>query len=660
MLDAYIRVSQVGGRSGESFISPSVQLEQINRWAKANRVKIGRVFEELDLSGGRADRPLFLEALERVESGASQGVIVAKLDRFGRSVRHGLNAIARIEDADGVFVSVNDGFDLRTPTGKFMLRVMLSMAELELDRYRENWEIASERAVARGVHMTRRTPLGYRRTKAGRLKVNPATAPIIAEVFRLRVVGTSNVQIAQFLEDSGLRTMEGHRFDRRSIYTIIHNKAYRGEVHCRPHSNRDAHEAIVDEATWEAAQTPRRAVRGKATALLAGILRCAGCGRLMMPVKPNSKSSPSISYRCPGRGCPAPSWARADELEPLVEEWVLALLRLKRTTISDTELVKREVAARDARSKLEAHTQTRRESLPPGALEAGLAAHEVELRTRLLALSQARISRGQPCLPNPESDWEGLGEVGRRRFVAERLDCVYVERDGPLISRARVSRRGAGPAVPDRFFAAPAFDWPSIRSGTLKLLVPKRWNEDRIEAGLREFFSDRQKAWPPFGEFALAGKGRLHAQAMDWGGPLYWAPKLSVDVPASAVRWNHDRVRGALRPILRGRRKWPGSHVFRAAGQQRLQTAVYRHGGTETWAAEFGLRFSPREKKRWTRLTVEKRLKAFTSGRSDYPAHREFEDAGLQTLYWATTHYGGRDYWAERLGMAVSASRGGR
>jgi len=109
LLDAYIRVSQVAGRRGESFISPALQLEQIERWLRVNGARLGRIFEELDESGGRPDRPLLEEALARVESGHSDGIIVAKLDRFGRSVQHGLAAIARIEQAGGVFVSVQEG-----------------------------------------------------------------------------------------------------------------------------------------------------------------------------------------------------------------------------------------------------------------------------------------------------------------------------------------------------------------------------------------------------------------------------------------------------------------------------------------------------------------------------------------------------------------------
>src|SRR4051812_27445003 len=107
-LDAYVRVSDVRGRKGQSFISPDVQREQIAAWASAREAQIGEVWVELDESGARADRPLLMAAIGRIESGASEGLVVAKLDRFGRSLLDGLSAIERIERAGGTFVSVQD------------------------------------------------------------------------------------------------------------------------------------------------------------------------------------------------------------------------------------------------------------------------------------------------------------------------------------------------------------------------------------------------------------------------------------------------------------------------------------------------------------------------------------------------------------------------
>jgi Resolvase, N terminal domain len=163
----------VAGRSGERFISPGVQREQIAGWVGARGYLLGEVFEELDESGARGDRPLLEEAVSRVERGDSQGIVVAKIDRFGRSLMNGLAAIERVTDAGGIFASVQDGLDLSTDTGRLVLRIMLSMGEWELDRVRANWAVACGRAIARGVHVGT-VPFGYRRRDDGRLLVDPS------------------------------------------------------------------------------------------------------------------------------------------------------------------------------------------------------------------------------------------------------------------------------------------------------------------------------------------------------------------------------------------------------------------------------------------------------------------------------------------------------
>jgi DNA invertase Pin-like site-specific DNA recombinase len=66
---------------------------------------VGQIFEELDQSGARDDRPKLAEAIARVEAGQSDGLVVSELDRFGRSRVHGLAAIERIHAAGGTFVS---------------------------------------------------------------------------------------------------------------------------------------------------------------------------------------------------------------------------------------------------------------------------------------------------------------------------------------------------------------------------------------------------------------------------------------------------------------------------------------------------------------------------------------------------------------------------
>ncbi len=64
--DGYVRVSRRGGREGESFISPEVQREKIEGWAKLHEVEIVQWWEEIDQSGAKLQRPMFQQALGAV------------------------------------------------------------------------------------------------------------------------------------------------------------------------------------------------------------------------------------------------------------------------------------------------------------------------------------------------------------------------------------------------------------------------------------------------------------------------------------------------------------------------------------------------------------------------------------------------------------------
>src|SRR5437867_2921139 len=81
-LDGYVRVSRVGKREGDGFISPKVQEDAIREWAKRNGVRVEMQPHELNVSGGKMDRPVFNTIMRRIASGESGGFVVYKLDRF--------------------------------------------------------------------------------------------------------------------------------------------------------------------------------------------------------------------------------------------------------------------------------------------------------------------------------------------------------------------------------------------------------------------------------------------------------------------------------------------------------------------------------------------------------------------------------------------------
>jgi len=121
----YARVSTSNGQQ-----DPEMQLRELREYAKHRELTI--VGEYVDkMTGSKDSRP----ALNRLMANASQrkfdAVLVWKLDRFGRSLRHLVNALAELEALGLTFISLRDNLDLSTPSGRLMFQIIGAMAEFE-------------------------------------------------------------------------------------------------------------------------------------------------------------------------------------------------------------------------------------------------------------------------------------------------------------------------------------------------------------------------------------------------------------------------------------------------------------------------------------------------------------------------------------------------
>lgn len=101
-------------------------------------------------SGSRESRP----ALDRVMSLCQQRkadiVLVWKLDRLGRSLKHLVNVLAEWETLGIAFISLRDNLDLTTPSGKLMFHVIGAMAEFERALIQERVKAGLARAKREG------------------------------------------------------------------------------------------------------------------------------------------------------------------------------------------------------------------------------------------------------------------------------------------------------------------------------------------------------------------------------------------------------------------------------------------------------------------------------------------------------------------------------
>jgi DNA invertase Pin-like site-specific DNA recombinase len=115
---------------------------QIEALTKADCKKI---FED-KISGSRAERPGLTKVLEMLREGDT--LVVWKLDRLGRSVKHLVDLVGTLHKQGVQFKSLTDAIDTGTPSGRFFFHVMASLAEMERDltieRTRAGLEVARQ------------------------------------------------------------------------------------------------------------------------------------------------------------------------------------------------------------------------------------------------------------------------------------------------------------------------------------------------------------------------------------------------------------------------------------------------------------------------------------------------------------------------------------
>ncbi|MCW2994134.1 MAG: hypothetical protein JWQ18_1629 [Conexibacter sp.] len=688
-LDGYVRVSDVRGRSGPSFISPAVQRERIEAWCELYNARLGSVFEELDESGRRADRPLLEQAMQRIELGLSDGIIVAVLSRFGRSLADSTAHLARIEAAGGTFISVQEQFDLSTDHGRLMLRHMLAYDEYESDRIRSNWDEARRRATARGVHNGPYAPVGYRRRADGRLRVDYRKAEHVRDAFAMRAEGASLADVGRYLRASGVRTGRGTMvWEPSAVERMLASRVYLGEIHTGPYVCVNAHPALVDLVTWRLArhQPARRTVPPR-PGLLYGILRCASC-RSYLTMWSGRSDGIDRMYRCARKlkqrgACPHRAWVTASTMDALAEDLLFAAARRRPQIARKTQaaLLRAEGDLVVAEERLVRYRDNDRllEVLDEDQYLAGLAVRAEAAREATGELQYLRsASAGVDAirLRGVERRWPTMDLAERRAALACVFDAIFLDpHRGAVEDRVWICERGEAPSalpVPGRPRSPRAFAFPTaarkLSRQRRRIMAARRhgWDDTEIERRLKAFINGRD-VFPTPQQLIGAGERRLYDHVeLRGGGPL-WASRLGVSFDqgkrAKLLRWTEDRVRNELSAFLADRDQWPTLAEFHACGKTQLWRAVGRLGGIELWADRFGLPMSNFRGPHlaWSEERIETELRRLIAGRTAWPRRREFSAAGLDGCYAALWRGAGVPAWAKRMGVTPPPPcRGGR
>lgn len=128
------------------------------------------------VSGAATERPGLSEALQFVRDGDI--LVVWKLDRLGRSLKHLIETVMALNERGIGFRSITESIDTTTPGGKLIFHVFGALAEFERDLIRERTQAGLSAARARGRHGGRPRKLDAKKTDLLQKLYQDKTTPI--------------------------------------------------------------------------------------------------------------------------------------------------------------------------------------------------------------------------------------------------------------------------------------------------------------------------------------------------------------------------------------------------------------------------------------------------------------------------------------------------
>ena len=260
----------------------------IKSQAHAGWTLIRSRYDDGGYSGRSTDRPDLQRLLDDIRSRKLDVIVVYKVDRLTRSLAD-FAKLVELFDAHGVsFVSVTQQFNTTTSMGRSTLNVLLSFAQFEREVTSERIRDKIAASKRKGLWVGGPLPLGYHMND-DKVAVIEDEAERVRLIYRrylelgsvnalVRDLRERNVRTKARLLATGV-TRGGVPFGRGSLFYLLRNRFYIGEVKYRDEILPGEQPAIMDRALFDAVQsrltdqwTNRTRIRNASDHLLTGLL----------------------------------------------------------------------------------------------------------------------------------------------------------------------------------------------------------------------------------------------------------------------------------------------------------------------------------------------------------------------------------------------------
>jgi DNA invertase Pin-like site-specific DNA recombinase len=260
----------------------------IKSQAHAGWTLIKTRYDDGGYSGGSTDRPDLQRLLNDIRARKIDVIVVYKVDRLTRSLADFAKLVELFEAHGVAFVSVTQQFNTTTSMGRLILNVLLSFAQFEREVTSERIRDKIAASKRKGLWVGGPLPLGYD-MEDGKIAVVESEAEQVRLIFK-RYLELSGVNaLVRDLKERNIRTKMrplatggtrgGIPFERGSLFYLLRNRFYIGEVKYKGEILPGEQPPIMDRALFDAVQqkltdqwTARTTARNAGDHLLTGLL----------------------------------------------------------------------------------------------------------------------------------------------------------------------------------------------------------------------------------------------------------------------------------------------------------------------------------------------------------------------------------------------------
>lgn len=261
----YIRVSTDG--QAEHGLGLETQRERIAAYCTAQGWTLDTIYEDAGASGADLHREALTRLLALVSVDAVERVVVYKLDRLSRRLRH----LKQLVDDEllphkTALVSVTEPINTETPAGRLFFNLLGSFAEFEREVITERMASGRRTRAAHGRKAQGYAPLGYvgipkldaQGKRYVEIAVDPDGAALVKRLFTDYLKRGSLGKLADTLTAEGISSPDGKPWTRATLRWMLTNRFYIGEVTYGAVVTRGIHEPIIARQLFGRVRTALR------------------------------------------------------------------------------------------------------------------------------------------------------------------------------------------------------------------------------------------------------------------------------------------------------------------------------------------------------------------------------------------------------------------